>query len=981
MPQPSCVVVHRFVHAALIAAVTAAGASAQAPSHQHYATTAEAQRPAPDGSLAPRLQNLGSHTFPVTASSARAQLFMNQGLNLAYGFNHAEAARAFREAARLDPGCAMALWGQALVLGPNINAAMDPKDEPAALELARKATALKAGATPREQAYIDALAERYSGDAADRPARDRAYAAAMKRVVEKFPDDLDAAALYAESVMDLRPWGYWMPDGTPYEGTAEIVALLESVIRRNPNHPGALHLYIHLLESTKDAARAIPAADRLLTLMPAAGHLVHMPGHIYQRVGRYGDAVRANELAILADEDYITQCRAQGLYPMGYYPHNVHFLWWSATMDGRAAMAIEAARKVAAKIPDAMLKEMPMLAGFRVIPAYALARFGRWDEVLREPAPPSGTPFYEGIWHYARGLAFLGKGQVLDAEGELVAVRKALASPDLDAPLFSPNTMRAVLAIAPEVLAGEIAAARRDYAAAVAHLERAVRLDDGLVYTEPAEWHYPPRHALGAVLLEAGRPAEAETVYWEDLRRNPENGWALTGLLQALKTLGRTQDARLIAARLDAAWSRADLRPNASRMSATTLVANAGPSLDDASAKPFETLTPIQPPAAAGSMAPQLAAASDGRVFLSWLEPAAQGATRFRLAEWTAGAWDSRADIVRGTDLFANWADVPSVFAAGDGRLLAHWLEKTGSPAHAYGIRVSESEDQGRTWSSPITPHRDASLTEHGFLSFFEAPDGAVGMVWLDGRQTAAGPAELPKAAANHGHGGGAGAMTLRSTAVRRGAAPGPDVLVDARVCDCCPTAAARTSRGAIVAYRDRSDAEVRDISIARLVDGSWQPGGSVHADGWKIEGCPVNGPALASMGDSVALAWFTAARDEGRVYVAFSRDGGVSFGDPVRVDGGGTLGRVDVELLPDGSAVILWIALAQGKAELLARRIFADGRRGPSAVVARVSSDRLSGHARVIRSGNQLYFAWREPAPSSRVVAAVAGVPEDAVR
>ncbi len=836
MPQPPRVVVYTFVHAALIAAVTAAGASAQAPSHQHYATTAEAQRPAPDGSLAPRLQNLGSHTFPVTASSERAQLFMNQGLNLAYGFNHAEAARAFREAARLDPGCAMALWGQALVLGPNINAAMDPKDEPAALELARKAAALKAGATPREQAYIDALAERYSGDAADRPARDRAYAAAMKRVVERFPDDLDAAALYVESVMDLRPWGYWMPDGTPYEGTAEIVALLESVIRRNPNHPGALHLYIHLLESTKDAARAIPAADRLLTLMPAAGHMVHMPGHIYQRVGRYGDAVRANELAILADEDYITQCRAQGLYPMGYYPHNVHFLWWSATMDGRAAMAIEAARKVAAKIPDAMLKEMPMLAGFRVIPAYALARFGRWDEVLREPAPPAGTPFYEGIWHYARGLAFLGKGQVLDAEGELVAVRKALASPDLDAPLFSPNTMRAVLAIAPEVLAGEIAAARRDYAAAVAHLERAVRLDDGLVYTEPAEWHYPPRHALGAVLLEAGRPAEAETVYWEDLRRNPENGWALTGLLQALKALGRTHDAGLIAARLDAAWSRADLRPNASRISATTLVASAGPSPDDASAKPFETLTPVQPPAAAGSMAPQLAASSDGRVFLSWLEPAAQGATRFRLAEWSAGAWDSRADIVRGTNLFANWADVPSVFAAGDGRLLAHWLEKTGAPAHAYGIRVSESEDHGRTWSPPITPHRDASLTEHGFLSFFDAPDGAVGMVWLDGRQTAAAPAERSKAPASHGHGGGAGAMTLRSTAVRRGAAAGADVLVDARVCDCCPTAAARTSRGAIVAYRDRSDVEVRDISIARLVDGSWQPGGSVHPDGWEIK-------------------------------------------------------------------------------------------------------------------------------------------------
>ncbi len=607
---------------------------------------------------------------------------------------------------------------------------------------------MKAGATPREQAYIDALAERYSGDAADRPARDRAYAAAMKRVVERFPDDLDAAALYAESVMDLRPWGYWMPDGTPYEGTAEIVALLESVIRRDPNHPGALHLYIHLLESTKDAARAIPAADRLLTLMPAAGHMVHMPGHIYQRVGRYGDAVRANELAILADEDYITQCRAQGLYPMGYYPHNVHFLWWSATMDGRATMAIDAARKVAAKIPDAMLKEMPMLAGFRVIPAYRADEVRPMGRGAAGSPRPRRHPLLRGHLALCAGLAFLGKGQALDAEGELVAVRKALSSPDLDAPLFSPNTMRAVLAIAPEVLAGEIAAARRDYAAAVAHLERAVRLDDGLVYTEPAEWHYPPRHALGAVLLEAGRPAEAETVYWEDLRRNPENGWALTGLLQALKTLGRTQ--RRGSHRREARCRLAPGRPAAQRVPHLRHDAHRerSPSADDASARPFDTLTPVQPPAAAGSMAPQLAASSDGRVFLSWLEPAAQGATRFRLAQWSAGAWDSRADIVRGTNLFANWADVPSVFAAGDGRLLAHWLEKTGAPAHAYGIRVSESEDHGRTWSPPITPHRDASLTEHGFLSFFDTPDGAVGMVWLDGRQTAAGPAERSKAPA-----------------------------------------------------------------------------------------------------------------------------------------------------------------------------------------------------------------------------------------
>ena len=980
MPTVPRVVVSPFLQAVALAAATAASAFSQTPSHQHYAQTSEAQRPAPDGSLAPRLQNLGPHTFPVTTSSERARLFMNQGLNLAYGFNHAESGRAFREAARLDPDCAMALWGQALVLGPNINAAMDPKDEPVALDLVRKATALRLRATRREQAYIDALAERYNGKAADRAERDRAYAAAMKRVVQQFPDDLDAAVLYVESVMDLRPWGYWMPDGTPQEGTTEIVELLERVMRRNPAHPGALHLYIHLLEPTKDAARAIPAADRLLTLMPAAGHMVHMPGHIYQRVGRYADAVRANELAILADEDYITQCRAQGLYPMGYYPHNVHFLWWSATMDGRASLAIEAARKVAARIPDEMMMDMPMLAGFRIVPLFALSRFGRWDEVLREPAPPPGAPFYQGIWHYARGLAFLGKGQVLDAEGELVGVRKALQSPELDAPLFSPNTMRAVLAIAPEVLAGEIAAARGDHAAAITHLERAVRLDDGLVYTEPAEWHYPPRHALGAVLLEAGRPAEAETIYWDDLRRNPENGWALTGLLQALKAQGRTEQAATVAGRLEAAWRRADIRPNASRIAVTTLVTGAATPADDALFRPFEHLAAVAPPAGPGSMAPQLAASPDGRVFLSWLEPGPKGHTRFRLAERSGDAWSVLPDIVEGANLFANWADVPSVFAASDGRLLAHWLEKTGASPYAYGIRVSESGDGGRRWSPPISPHRDTSPVEHGFLSFFDEPGGGVGMIWLDGRQTLSDPAAAP-AAPNHGHGGGTGATMLRATTVRQGATPGEDVLVDARVCDCCPTTAVRTSTGVVAAYRDRSGGEIRDIGVARLVQGRWQAGGFAHADGWRIEGCPVNGPALASAGDEVALAWFTAANDVGRVSLAFSRDGGASFGVPIRIDDGRPLGRVDVEMLPDGSAVVLWLEGRDGGAALQARRVRPDGRRGPATAVDRVSADRSSGHPRVVRSGSRLYFAWKENAPVSGVVAAVADVPQDAIR
>jgi tetratricopeptide (TPR) repeat protein len=534
-------------------------------SHKHYEHSPEADQPGPGGQIAPRLQNLGSHTFPVSTKNRDAQLFVNQGLNLAFAFNHAEARRAFREAARLDPTLAIAYWGQALVLGPNINAMMESSEEPAAYELVQKALSLKDTASPREVALIEALAERYSGKAEDRRANDEAYATAMRAVQRRFPGDDDVTMLYVESMMDLRPWGYWQRDGRPHEGTLEIVSLTEDVMKRSPKHPGALHMYIHLMEAYHPE-RAVTAADTLLNLMPAAGHMVHMPSHIYQRVGRYEDAVRSNEMAILADEDYITQCRAQGLYPMGYYPHNIHFRWFAATADGQGAKAIESAKKVASKIDDKALKEVPITAGFRVTPYYALTRFGRWDEMLKEPAPPAdGHAFLTGVYHYARGLAFLGRNQVAQAEQELAKLNALMAHPSLKGPLFSPNVAGQILAIAPEVLGGEIAAARGQYDKAVAHLEKAVRLEDALVYTEPSEWHYPPRLSLGAILLEAGRASEAETVYWEDLRRNRENGWALFGLAQALKAQNKTEEAALIEARFRTAWERADVTLTASR--------------------------------------------------------------------------------------------------------------------------------------------------------------------------------------------------------------------------------------------------------------------------------------------------------------------------------------------------------------------------------------------------------------------------------
>src|SRR6185503_7563205 len=335
--------------------------------------------------------------------------------------------------------------------------------------------------------------QRYSGAAADREPRDQAYADAMRTVHQRFPQDLDAAMLYVESMMDLRPWGYWQRDGTPHQGTAEIVALTEQVMAKNPRHPAALHMYIHLMEATATPAKAEKAADTLLTLMPSAGHMVHMPGHIYQRVGRYADAIKANQLAIAADEDYISQCRAQGLYPMAYYPHNIHFLWFAATADGQSKLAIDSARQLASKIDDDTLKNLPLTAVFRMVPYYALTRFGRWDEMLSEPEPPAFSAVLRAVWHYARGLSFVAKNQIAAAEQELRRLIALTGDPSMKESLFSPNVAAAIVAPAPAVLAGEIAAARGDYDLAVSQLDRAVRLEDSLVYTEPAEFHFPPR--------------------------------------------------------------------------------------------------------------------------------------------------------------------------------------------------------------------------------------------------------------------------------------------------------------------------------------------------------------------------------------------------------------------------------------------------------------------------------------------------------
>lgn len=530
--------------------VSSVAAQTAAPSHKHYDEPKNAPVQIPGAPLAPRLQNLGVHKFPVSTRVERAQLFMNQGLNLTYGFNHAEAARAFAEAARLDPSLAMAYWGQALVLGPNINAPMAPEAEPKALELIQKAQALKSRATPRERAYIDALAARYTGKPEDRAKADRAFADAMKKLVSAYPDDLDARTLYAESLMDLRPWGYWMRDGRPYDETLEIASTLEQVIAKHKNHPGALHLWIHLWEAT-DPKKAEAEADRLVPLMPGAGHMVHMPAHIYQRVGRHADVIRVNQLAAKADEEYIAACKAQGLYPLAYYPHNLHFIWMGASAAGQKPLALESARKLASAVPADALASTPILQGFLVVPYWALVRFSEWDHILAEKEPAFSTPFTQAAWRYARATALLAKDRLDEAVRELEMLKTLVQDPVLKGQTtFSSNTGFTILRIAVAVVEGEIAAKRKDWDTAVMHLERAVRFDDALVYTEPHDWHVPARQNLAGVLMAAGRADEAETVLWEDLRRNPDHVWNLTLLAKALRMQDKNADAALIEARL-----------------------------------------------------------------------------------------------------------------------------------------------------------------------------------------------------------------------------------------------------------------------------------------------------------------------------------------------------------------------------------------------------------------------------------------------
>ncbi len=520
---------------------------------------------------APLFKNMGEiNHFKITTDSELAQKYFDQGITLAYGFNHEEAFRSFQEAVRLDSNCAMAYWGMAIVLGPNINLPMDKASVPNAFQAVQKAVSHLDNATEKERDWVLALSKRYNNkETNDRHSLDSAYSDAMRELTKKYPDDLDAATMFAESIMDLHPWDYWLKDGTPEPWTPEILSTLESVIKRKQDHIGANHLYIHAVEASKNPERALASADRLRFLVPGAGHLVHMPAHIYIRVGKYHEGSLANERAVKSDEEYINQCNQQGFYPLAYYPHNYHFLWATATLEGDSKTAIDAALKTSQKPPDSLMDMCgyKTLQHFSVIPLYAYITFGKWDDILSCKAPREERPYPQGIWHYARGMAFLGKSKIEEAKKELTELQKLKDNSEVDKlDIWGINSAGALLKIGYEVLSGEIAAKEKKYNLAVKHLTKAVELEDKLRYDEPPTWFYPVRQNLGAVLIEMGKYPEAQKVYQEDLKEIPDNGWALFGLRQALIKQNKNDEASKVEMKFEEAWKYADIELTSSRI-------------------------------------------------------------------------------------------------------------------------------------------------------------------------------------------------------------------------------------------------------------------------------------------------------------------------------------------------------------------------------------------------------------------------------
>jgi len=514
---------------------------------------------------APLFKGLGAFHHKISTRNKLTQRYFDQGIKLTFGFNHAEAMRSFREAIRLDPHCAMCWWGWANALAPNINLPMPEDAVKPAWTAIQNALALKPYATPEESDWIDAQATRFSPDPkADRAKLDAAYVVAMAALWKKYPNDLDVGVFYAEAMMDTQPWDYWQNDGVTPKGHAlDIVATLEGVIKRAPYHPGALHLYIHAVEASTTPQRAEVAADRLEKLMPGAGHIVHMPSHIYYRVGRYADAAHVNELAALVDEQYIAACRAQGYYPIGYYGHNIHFLWTSSEMQGRYKVSIDSARRLVRAVGPDAAKMGPQAELYFLTPWATLLRFGKWDEIVAEPTPPADQKITGAIAHLARGFAFANKGDKAGAAAERTALAAIANDEGLKAVVLIPASQIVQIALAD--LDGEIARTSGDLDTAIAFFGKARDLEEALPYTEPPYWHQPSSHLLGAALLQAGRPKDAAEAYRRSLQYYRGDGWALFGLAQAQDAMGDKIGADATRKEFASAWSLADTKLTVSR--------------------------------------------------------------------------------------------------------------------------------------------------------------------------------------------------------------------------------------------------------------------------------------------------------------------------------------------------------------------------------------------------------------------------------
>lgn len=510
-----------------------------------------------DLSNVPLWPNLGTVSYPVTTASPLAQSYFDQGLRLAYGFNHAEARRAFRKAQQIDPGCAMCYWGEALVLGPNINAPMDADAAAPAMAAVTRAKTLAPSARPHEQALIDALARRYAADpTADRRPLDTAYAEAMMDVAGRYPADSEIAVLTAEALMDLSPWDYWQAGGAEPKGhTAEIVRMLEGVMKRNPDHIGAIHYYIHMVEASDRPERAVPGADRLASFDLGAGHLVHMPSHIYYRVGRYLDSLEANRRAVATDEAYLKSIGTAGIYPGAYFPHNIHFLMASAQMAGDGPTAVTSAEKLQATVTDEAARTVPWVQPIMAAPYFAHAQFSKPDAIMAAPMPSDEFPFVKAMWHYARGVAQAKAGDTAAAGREAGAIADLERTVDFSTLESAGVPTGTVLELSRHVVLARIAQAQGDRDGAIAEFTAAAELEARLPYMEPPFWYYPVQQSLGAALLQAGRVDEAEQAFATSLTRAPNNGWALFGLMKVHEARGDREAAKEAAANLERAWA------------------------------------------------------------------------------------------------------------------------------------------------------------------------------------------------------------------------------------------------------------------------------------------------------------------------------------------------------------------------------------------------------------------------------------------